>query len=136
MFNRQVTTDWRLPNATRNQIVKEADIQCHAIGCETKANRWSNLCGHCEAQYLNWNMPIFGSPTAEQMDEAKALIRSYYQKQIDNRVFDEWAKHISNKMHRPEHLAIAPMKIKDKPNPKGRAEHILAWRAKGRESKG
>jgi len=40
------------PNVKRDAAVVAANIACHAIGCERKATRWSNLCGLCERQWL------------------------------------------------------------------------------------
>jgi hypothetical protein len=134
--NKQVSTDWRLPNATRNKIVRDANIRCHALGCDTQANRWSNLCGKCEVRYLRYNMPIFGEATAEQMAEAKALLRATFRPAIESGLFDRWVKHIASRMFRPEGLAIAPLKIGDKRNPTDRLDHLLAWRGKGRCSGG
>lgn len=136
MLNSQVTTDWRLPNAVRNQIVKEAVIRCRAVDCTNQATRWSNLCGHCEVQYLNWNMPIFGKPTDEQFTKAKALIRTHLTKDIESGVLDSWVSQVARTMYRPEAKAVPPLRLKDMQNPKDRLEPILAWRAKGRMSKG
>jgi hypothetical protein len=81
-------------------------------------------------------MPIFGLPTPEQMSVAKAVVKDHFQHDLKTGVFDSWTSYVARRMKRPEGKAIAPLKIKDMRNPKDRLDHILAWRAKGRTSKG
>jgi hypothetical protein len=70
------------------------------------------------------------------MAEAKALIRKHYHKHLETGTFDSWVSYVARTMQRPEHKAIAPLRIRDIHNPTDRLDHILAWRAKGRTSKG
>jgi hypothetical protein len=70
------------------------------------------------------------------MAEAKALLRANFKPDIETGLFNSWVKHIAVRMFRPESLAVAPLKIRDKRNPTDRLDNLLAWRAKGRCSGG
>ena len=71
---RQVSTraSWRI--AKRIAAVVEANIRCHAVGCERQAAQWSNLCGLCEKQWLEDHKPVFCRPTPDQHKSAQAVI--------------------------------------------------------------
>ena len=72
---RQISTPSSWSSAKRNAAVVEANIRCHAVGCERQATRYSNLCGLCEKQWLEDHKPVFGKPTPDQHKSAEEVIR-------------------------------------------------------------
>lgn len=129
---RQVSTPTSLPAAKRNAIVVASGIQCTALGCSRKATRWSNLCGLCEKQYLEDLKPVFGKPTAQQLEAAQVLLRSHFDTLIKSGVFDDWASQIGRTMVRPVGRIVSPLGMRRYATPKARLTPLLALRARDR----
>jgi hypothetical protein len=129
---RQVTTPTTLPNAERNALVVAAGIPCQAVECERKATRWSNLCGLCEMQFLEDMKPVFGKPSKDQLAIAQKVIRDYYDKQIKDGVFDDWASQIGRTFARPLSMLVSPLGMRRYRTPKQRFGPLLALRTRDR----
>jgi hypothetical protein len=129
---RQITTPATLPNAERNALVVAADIRCQANGCERKATRWSNLCGLCERQFLEDMKPVFGKPSKDQLAIAQTILRDYYEKQIKDGVFDDWASQIGRTFARPLSMLVSPLGMRRYRTPKERFGPLLALRTRDR----
>ena len=129
---KQVTTQTTLPNAERNAIVAAAHIRCHANNCSREASRWSNLCGPCEVGYLQYLKPIFGKPTADQCRKAQAVLKSYYDRELGNGVFDDWVSQLARSLSRPIEKLQPPLALKGYKTPKERYTPLLALRTRDR----
>ncbi len=128
----QVSTPSSWSSAERNAAVVEANIRCHADGCERQATRWSNLCGLCEKQWLEDHKPVFGKPTPEQLKAAQAVIREHYGQQIANGVFDDWSSQIGRAFSRPLSKLVSPVGMRRYRTPKERFTPLLAMRTRDR----
>lgn len=129
---KQLTTPSTLPNAKRNALVVAAGIQCNANDCTRKANRWSNLCGQCEVNYLQYLKPIFGKPTVDQCKKAQAVIKSHYDRELGNGVFDDWCSQLARRLSRPIEKLQPPLALKAYRTPKERFTPLLALRTRDR----
>jgi len=65
------------PLAQQNLLVRNANIQCWAIGCTEQATRYSHLCYRCErySQYRGLK-PVFGTVNAEQTRLARSILKA------------------------------------------------------------
>jgi hypothetical protein len=129
---RQVSTPSSWSSAKRNAAVVEANIRCHAVGCELQATRWSNLCGLCEKQWLEDHKPVFGKPTPDQLKIAQKVLRDHYANDIANGVFDDWSSQIGRTFSRPLSRLVSPLGMKRYRTPKERFTPLLAMRTRDR----
>jgi len=97
-----------------------------------QGDRWSNLCGLCERQFLEDMKPVFGKPTKEQLATAEALVREHFADKIASGVLDDWSSQIGKTFSRPVTLLPAPPALKRRRYPKERYDALLALRTRDR----
>jgi hypothetical protein len=102
----------------RNAAVLDANIECHAIGCEKQATRWTHLCTDHELWMMSRALASpFGEVNKSQHLLAKSILRSSLSvpdATVKDWTYRFWAGLRSEAIARPVNLGIDHERIGDR----------------------